>query len=56
MKSRTWSEQLDDAKVRILRKALDRHEGNKTQAAWALRIDRNHLHRMCKKYEQEGRL
>ncbi len=50
MKTRTYSEQLDDARRRIIERALQRHGGNKTYAAWELRIDRNYINRLVKRY------
>lgn len=50
---RTYSEQLDDARREIVRRALEKHGGNKTHAAWELRIDRNYMQRLVKKYELE---
>jgi transcriptional regulator with PAS, ATPase and Fis domain len=54
MKVRTYSEQLDEARKRIIRRALERHDGNKTHAAWELRIDRNYINRLVKKYALEA--
>jgi transcriptional regulator with PAS, ATPase and Fis domain len=54
MKMRTYSEQLEAARKSIIRNALKRHEGNKTHAAWALRIDRNYINRLVKKYGLEA--
>ena len=54
MRERTYSEQLEDARRRILARALQRHGGNKTHAAWALRIDRNYMQRLVKKYGLNG--
>ncbi len=48
--SRTYSAQMDAARKRIIRLALQKSEGNKTTAAWALRMDRNYLQRLVKKY------
>lgn len=50
MSERTYSEQLETARKRIIRRALERHAGNKTHAAWELRIDRNYIQRLVKKY------
>jgi transcriptional regulator with PAS, ATPase and Fis domain len=50
MRGRTYSEQLEAARQRIIRRALERHSGNKTHAAWELKIDRNYMQRLVKKY------
>jgi len=50
MTGRTYSEQMEAARRRIIRRALERHQGNKTHAAWELRIDRNYIQRLVKKY------
>ena len=54
MIGRTYSEQLERARKEILRRALKRHAGNKTHAAWELRIDRNYMQRLVKKYGLNG--
>lgn len=54
MPVRTYSEQLDRARRAIVRRALKRHDGNKTRAAWDLRIDRNYIQRLVKKYGLEA--
>jgi len=50
MIGRSYSEQLEAARERIIRRALERSEGNKTEAAWTLKMDRNYLQRLVKKY------
>lgn len=54
MATRTYSEQLEQARKTIIRRALERHDGNKTRAAWELRIDRNYIQRLVKKYGLDG--
>jgi len=54
MKVRTYSEQLEVARRRIIARALSRRVGNKTQAAWDLRMDRNYFQRLVKKYGLNG--
>lgn len=49
-KGRTYSEQLEAARYEIIRRALERYKGNKTHAAWELKIDRNYMQRLVKKY------
>jgi len=51
MNGRAYSEQVEECRKRILRKALERHGWNKTHAAWALKIDRNYMQRLVKKYK-----
>lgn len=51
MRVRTYCEQMEEAKRRILIRALERNGGNKTHAAWELRIDRNYVQRLVKKFE-----
>jgi len=54
MRVRTYSEQLDAARKAIVMRALRRHEGNKTRVAWDLRIDRNYVSRLVKKFGLEN--
>lgn len=50
----TYSEQVDLARKKIIEDCLKRHGGNKTHAAWELRIDRQSISRLVKKYGIEG--
>jgi len=54
MKVRTYSEQLEVARRRIVERALLKRAGNKTLAAWDLRMDRNYFQRLVKKYGLNG--
>jgi DNA-binding NtrC family response regulator len=47
---KTYTDQVNDARKRILAKALERHGWNKTHTAWALKIDRNYLQRLVKQF------
>lgn len=53
MAGRTYSEQIETARRQAIQRALERHHGNKTRAAWELQIDRNYITRLVKKYGLE---